>query len=48
MPDRHTDSGTDLDRSAPSSPADLVVAGARCVATVDGDRREIDGGWVAR
>ncbi|MEM9745538.1 MAG: 8-oxoguanine deaminase [Actinomycetota bacterium] len=27
--------------------ADLLVAGARCVATVDGDRREIDGGWVA-
>ena len=27
--------------------ADLVVAGARCIATVDRDRREIDGGWVA-
>jgi cytosine/adenosine deaminase-related metal-dependent hydrolase len=27
--------------------ADLVVAGARCVATVDAERREIDGGWVA-
>ncbi len=26
---------------------DLVVAGARCVATVDEQRREIDGGWVA-
>jgi cytosine/adenosine deaminase-related metal-dependent hydrolase len=26
---------------------DLVVANARCVATVDGDRRELDGGWVA-
>jgi cytosine/adenosine deaminase-related metal-dependent hydrolase len=27
--------------------ADLVVANARCVATVDADRRELDGGWVA-
>jgi len=27
--------------------ADVVVANARCVATVDRDRREIDGGWVA-
>jgi cytosine/adenosine deaminase-related metal-dependent hydrolase len=27
--------------------ADLVVANARCVATVDADRREIVGGWVA-
>jgi cytosine/adenosine deaminase-related metal-dependent hydrolase len=26
---------------------DLVVAGARCVATLDADRRELDGGWVA-
>lgn len=26
---------------------DLVVANARCVATLDGARREIDGGWVA-
>lgn len=26
---------------------DLVVANARCVATVDGDRRELAGGWVA-
>jgi cytosine/adenosine deaminase-related metal-dependent hydrolase len=26
---------------------DLVVVGARCVATVDAERREIDGGWVA-
>jgi len=26
---------------------DLVVANARCVATVDDERREIDGGWVA-
>ena len=26
---------------------DLVVANARCVATVDGARREIAGGWVA-
>lgn len=29
------------------SPADLVIAGARCVATVDDERRELDGGWVA-
>jgi cytosine/adenosine deaminase-related metal-dependent hydrolase len=27
--------------------ADLVVAGARCVATMDDARRELDGGWVA-
>ena len=27
--------------------ADLVVVGARCVATVDDQRRELDGGWVA-
>jgi cytosine/adenosine deaminase-related metal-dependent hydrolase len=27
--------------------ADLVVAGARCVATMDGDRTELAGGWVA-
>ena len=26
---------------------DLVVAGARCVATMDADRRELEGGWVA-
>ncbi len=30
-----------------SEPADLVVTGARCVATMDGKRRELDGGWVA-
>ena len=28
-------------------PADLVVRDARCVATMDGDRRELRGGWVA-
>ena len=28
-------------------PADLVIANARCVATMDGERRELDGGWVA-
>jgi cytosine/adenosine deaminase-related metal-dependent hydrolase len=33
-----TDAGT---------PADLVIAGARCVATMDGQRRELQGGWVA-
>ena len=27
--------------------ADLVIANARCVATLDADRRELDGGWVA-
>jgi cytosine/adenosine deaminase-related metal-dependent hydrolase len=27
--------------------ADLVISNARCVATVDEQRREIDGGWVA-
>ena len=27
--------------------ADLVIANARCVATMDGDRRELAGGWVA-
>ena len=29
------------------APADLVVAGALLVATVDDERREIAGGWVA-
>lgn len=28
-------------------PVDLVVAGARCVATLDAARRELDDGWVA-
>ena len=34
---------------APTSAAraDLVVAHARCVATVDAERRELDDGWVA-
>ncbi len=36
---------TDAD-SRPSTP-DVVIANARCVATLDADRREIDGGWVA-
>lgn len=36
---------TDAPRSTPS--ADLVIANARCVATVDAERTEIDGGWVA-
>lgn len=26
---------------------DLVITGARCVATMDDERRELDGGWVA-
>ena len=29
------------------STADLVVVNARCLATVDPDRRELEGGWVA-
>ncbi|MBA3287124.1 MAG: amidohydrolase family protein, partial [Acidimicrobiia bacterium] len=32
---------------ADAAAADLVVANARCVATLDDDRREIGGGWVA-
>jgi cytosine/adenosine deaminase-related metal-dependent hydrolase len=31
----------------PSSPVDLLVAGAELVATCDAERREIRGGWVA-
>jgi cytosine/adenosine deaminase-related metal-dependent hydrolase len=31
----------------PGAPADLVVANALLVATVDDDRRELPGGWVA-
>ncbi len=27
--------------------ADLVIRNARCVVTMDGSRRELDGGWVA-
>ena len=27
--------------------ADLVISGARCVATMDAERRELDDGWVA-
>ncbi len=33
--------------SPDAPPADLLVAGAQLVATVDDDRREIAGGWVA-
>lgn len=33
--------------SAGSPVADLVIANARCVATLDAERRELDGGWVA-
>src|SRR5918997_1571738 len=32
---------------AGSPVADLVIAGARCVATMDADRREVADGWVA-
>lgn len=35
------------DLSGPPTTADLVVSGALLVATVDDDRREIPGGWVA-
>ena len=31
----------------PSGTVDLVVANARCVATMDVERRELTGGWVA-
>jgi cytosine/adenosine deaminase-related metal-dependent hydrolase len=31
----------------PGATADLVIANARRIATVDAERREIDGGWVA-
>jgi len=34
------------DRPDPAT-ADLVFAGARCVATMDASRRELSGGWVA-
>jgi cytosine/adenosine deaminase-related metal-dependent hydrolase len=30
-----------------SEPADLVIANARCVATMDAERTELAGGWVA-
>ena len=33
--------------SAVNGPVDLVVTGADLVATVDDERREIAGGWVA-
>ena len=33
--------------SASQEPADLLVSGARLVATCDADRREIAGGWVS-
>ena len=33
--------------SADSADADLVICHARCVATMDGGRRELDDGWVA-
>ncbi|MFV0309975.1 MAG: 8-oxoguanine deaminase [Desertimonas sp.] len=32
---------------SPDAPADLVIVNARCVATMDPDRRELAGGWVA-
>jgi cytosine/adenosine deaminase-related metal-dependent hydrolase len=33
--------------TAPDPPADLIVRGAELVATLDEDRREVPGGWVA-
>ena len=30
-----------------TGPADLLVTGAKLVATCDGGRRELAGGWVA-
>jgi len=33
--------------TATPEPADLVVLNARCVATLDAERRELAGGWVA-
>jgi cytosine/adenosine deaminase-related metal-dependent hydrolase len=35
------------DPTSPGAPADLVVRDARLVATVDDQRRELAGGWVA-
>jgi cytosine/adenosine deaminase-related metal-dependent hydrolase len=34
-------------RPAPAAPVELLVAGADLVATMDDDRRELAGGWVA-
>ncbi len=36
-----------LDGAEPADRADLVVSGARLVATMDDERRELAGGWVA-
>ena len=38
---------TPPDVGAEPRPADLVVVNARSVATLDADRRELAGGWVA-
>lgn len=35
------------DHTSSEQVADLVIVNARCVATVDAERREINGGWVA-
>lgn len=35
------------DSASAEQVADLVIVNARCVATVDAERREISGGWVA-
>ena len=35
------------DQSSPSPSVDLLVRNARTVATMDGNRRELPGGWVA-
>ena len=36
-----------MSAAAAGEAVDLVIAGARCVATMDDARRELDGGWVA-
>lgn len=38
---------TDAGQRVDASPPDVVIVNARCVATLDDARREIDGGWVA-
>ncbi len=42
-----TSTATTSGRTGSEPIADLVVAGARCVATVDAERRELADGWVA-
>ena len=42
-----SDLGGPADPRTPDRPADLLVTGAELVATMDDERREIRGGWVA-